>query len=95
MSIDRSQPGSGAIRALVETSRREATERPSGEVRTTGDRVDVSRAQELSAFLTAAGEAPDVRESRIEQLRQDIQLGRYEPSPRDVARALIDFEGRS
>jgi flagellar biosynthesis anti-sigma factor FlgM len=48
-----------------------------------------SDAQHLSTLSTALSNVPDVRQSRVDALRQAVQGGTYNPSNTDIAQALL------
>ncbi len=55
------------------------------------DRVTISeRAQELRRLLAAASGAPDVREARIADIRQQLAEGGYQLDITGIAERLVD-----
>ena len=52
----------------------------------TGDERDSVELSSLSSSLSAATD----REARIEQLRLEVQAGRYNPPASEVARSIVD-----
>lgn len=58
------------------------------------DQVSVSnRAEDASRLIARAGELGDVRQERVQPLRQAIQSDQYEVSSSSIADAIIRDEG--
>jgi flagellar biosynthesis anti-sigma factor FlgM len=71
----------------------------SGETRTpsptsgTPDQVSVSsRADEVNQLIARTNELGDVRQERVDSLRQAVQSGRYQVSSSNIADAIIRDE---
>ena len=57
-----------------------------------GDRVEVSAAaRRMAVLFEAVDRLPEIREERVEELRQALRDG-YEVEPRRLARAILEFE---
>jgi negative regulator of flagellin synthesis FlgM len=57
------------------------------------DKIKVSeRASSLGQLAARASELPDVRQDRVEALRERIQSGSYNPSATDIADAILRDE---
>lgn len=57
------------------------------------DQVDVSSAgKEISKLVERAKQLPDMREERVEQLRQMVQSGKYDVSSKQIAEAILRDE---
>jgi negative regulator of flagellin synthesis FlgM len=57
------------------------------------DRVKVSeRAANIGRLSARATELPDVRQEKVEALRERIQSGAYDPKASDIADAIIKDE---
>lgn len=55
-----------------------------------GDEVRLSReAQEVLNLKEKVGQASDVRQERIDELRRQIEAGTYRPSGRDIAAKML------
>lgn len=64
---------------------------------TTGrkDRLDISsEAQALQRFLKAVEQSPDVREERVEAIRQAIQAGTYRVSGKQIVDKILHERGK-
>lgn len=71
----------------AKAARRPQTEAPEGRA----DQVEISaRARVLQQADRAAREAPEVREERVQELREAIQNGTYQVDARAVAERLLD-----
>jgi negative regulator of flagellin synthesis FlgM len=57
------------------------------------DQVSVSeRAADVGRLTARASELPDVRQEKVEQLRERIRSGSYNPSASDIAGAIFKEE---
>ena len=57
------------------------------------DQVHLSAdARHLASLAKTAGSLPEIRTERIEALRTAVVNGSYDPDPRAVARAILEFE---
>ena len=55
-----------------------------------GDRVELSReARRIAELRKAVAELPDVRESRVAELREALRRGTYQVDSRELARAIL------
>ena len=55
-----------------------------------GDRVELSReARRIAELRQAAANLPDVRESRVRELREALSRGTYRVESRELARAIL------
>jgi flagellar biosynthesis anti-sigma factor FlgM len=69
------------------------TRKDSGKVSPDGDQVHFSEhARDLARTLKAATEADDVRPQKVEDLKQRIQSGAYQPDSRETAARIIKDE---
>ncbi len=58
-----------------------------------GDRVELSEeARQAAALRARADELPEVRDDRVEAVRKALRTGTYEVDPRQLARAILEFE---
>ena len=54
------------------------------------DQAELSGAHtQVAALVAQAAQLPEVRQERVQALRQAIQRGRYQSSPEEVARAVL------
>jgi flagellar biosynthesis anti-sigma factor FlgM len=69
--------------------------RKSESTRATGrDRVDLSpEARQIVELARAAMDLPEIRPGTVEALRQALDRGTYRADPREVARAILEYEG--
>lgn len=57
------------------------------------DQVDVSSTgKEISKLVERAKQLPDIRQERVEALRQQVQSGKYEVSSKQIAEAILRDE---
>jgi negative regulator of flagellin synthesis FlgM len=57
------------------------------------DQVDVSSmGKEISKLVERAKQLPDIRQERVEALRQQVQSGKYEVSSKQIADAILRDE---
>lgn len=57
------------------------------------DRVEVSEtARRIPGLLEAAGRLPEIRQERVNALREAIETGTFRVDSRLLARALLEFE---
>lgn len=57
------------------------------------DQVEVSSAgKEISKLVERAKQLPEIREERVEQLRQLVQSGKYDVSSKQIADAILRDE---
>lgn len=80
-----------------DTSRATQTEQPAAQTGVTSaseaDRVNVSeRAATINRLAARASELPDVRQEKVEALRERIESGSYNPSADDIAEAILKDE---
>ena len=69
----------------------DSTEAPGGAGESPSDAVSLSdQAKSLAAARKAVHEAPEVRQEKVEAIRQAIADGTYQVSARELARKLID-----
>lgn len=69
--------------------------RPSASQETGQDQDKVqlsSQGQALSQVQKGAEEGPDVRQQKVEELKQLVQNGEYKPDSEKTAQALLDQE---
>ncbi|MBS1792355.1 MAG: flagellar biosynthesis anti-sigma factor FlgM [Acidobacteria bacterium] len=60
---------------------------------TNGDKVEFSnRATEVGKFVKQVKNMPDVRQDKINQLRDQISSGNYNPSSEEIADAILKDE---
>ena len=70
-----------------------ASRRPAAGRTGSGDKVELSpQARQISALSEAAAALPEIRSERVEELRLAIAEGTYRVDPKQVARAILDFE---
>jgi negative regulator of flagellin synthesis FlgM len=56
-----------------------------------GDRTTlISRQQPLSALVSTAMSSPEIRQDRVDSLKQAINNGTYELNPEKIASSMID-----
>lgn len=61
---------------------------------TGGDRLQFSdRAAEVGKLVDEIKTLPDVRQDRVDELREKIRTGEFQPAGKDIAEALIRDEG--
>lgn len=57
------------------------------------DRVEVSGdARRVSELARKAAALPEVRQDKIDSIREAVEEGTYEVRPRHLARAILEFE---
>lgn len=67
--------------------------RSTGASRAATDRIELSgEARLLSSLVRAALDLPAVRAAEVERFRGAIAAGAYTVDPRDLARAILEFE---
>ncbi len=76
------------------TAQAEKASKPSGAAsESEADKIKVSeRAADIGRLTTRASGLPDVRQEKVEALRERVQSGSYNPSPGDIADAIIKEE---
>jgi flagellar biosynthesis anti-sigma factor FlgM len=56
------------------------------------DQAQLSGAQvQVEALAGQASQLPEVREERVQALRQAVETGRYQPAPLEVAGAMLTY----
>jgi flagellar biosynthesis anti-sigma factor FlgM len=85
---------SQAVPAKRSDSVRETTgNTPTSSVPPATDQVKVSeRAEKIGQLVEKAKALPDVRQERVEELRQLIESGKYNVSSQQIAAAIISDE---
>ncbi len=53
------------------------------------DKVELSNIQVIDQAIKKGKDLPEIREEKVEQLRQAIENGTYKVSNRDLARAMV------
>ncbi len=75
-------PGRESQPAAVDSKRREAA-----------DRLELSEsARQIKSLVDRVRELPEIRESRIEELKHALADGTYRVDPKRVAESLVEFE---
>jgi negative regulator of flagellin synthesis FlgM len=55
------------------------------------DKVSLSgRARDVERLIKAAGELPDVREAKVDDIKKSIEAGTYEVDPLKVAMKMLE-----
>lgn len=86
----KAQQSSGKEKAV----RGDTVARPSEESKPESARVELSaQARDLKAIEKSLADLPEVDQSRVEALKQQIQSGNYTPNSQKVAEKLLGFEG--
>lgn len=63
----------------------------SAEIDTKGTKTEISpRAREFAQAKDVASKAPDVREDRVEELKQRIAEGKYNIDSKSIAERMVD-----
>ena len=80
--------------SVPESNRSGAQNAPSGGLSATNglgeDQAQLSGAHlQVQALAAQAAQLPEVREERVQALRQAVQSGQYHPSPENVAGAIL------
>jgi negative regulator of flagellin synthesis FlgM len=61
--------------------------------RADGDRIELSQgAQRMAGLAEAAGQLPPIRQELVDALRESIENGSFRVNPRELARAILEFE---
>lgn len=80
----------GVIGAYQKTGPRKAAKEQEAAQAAKSDGVVLSReAQAARALKDKVGQAPEVRQERIEALRRQIEAGTYRPDGREVAAKML------
>jgi negative regulator of flagellin synthesis FlgM len=75
------------------TNQAEKTQSPTSNTESESDRITVSgRAETVERLAARANELPDVRQDKVEAMRERIQSGTYKPSASDIAGAILKDE---
>ncbi|HMM37882.1 MAG TPA: flagellar biosynthesis anti-sigma factor FlgM [Desulfovibrio sp.] len=75
---------------VQETAKSDAAQRSSSGESKSGDVVNLSGdAKVLSAAMSAAREAPDVRTEKVRALKEQVRNGTYKPDIQKAARNLV------
>ncbi|HUK90773.1 MAG TPA: flagellar biosynthesis anti-sigma factor FlgM [Blastocatellia bacterium] len=68
----------------------------SSTVTATNDTLKISsRAEVLARLASKVASLPDIRQDRVENLRQSATSGAFNPTGSDIAAAIMNDEGRS
>lgn len=86
-----------AIRAArqssVKTEGKNKTESGDGQIRFGEDKIQLSeRAGEVGKLVNEIKNLPDVRQARVNELREQIASGEYAPSGEKIADAILSEE---
>lgn|GEM_PF-1353318 len=91
--------GGGEIEPRLGTTRIEndraneanaGSQKPGADSPAASDSISVSnRAAEIGELAAKADQLPEVRQERVEQLRNSVQAGNYHPSASDIADAIL------
>jgi len=74
----------------LESSQQSERAQKSGEERSDSDRLELSvRSREISHLDELIRSTPDVRESRIEQVRKELESGTYNVKAEKIAEKII------
>jgi len=56
----------------------------------TADTVDISqRSKEIADIMSAVNQLPDVREAKVQEIKQSVDAGTYTVDPRKVAERIL------
>lgn len=56
----------------------------------TGDTVDIShKSKEIADIMSAVNQLPDVRNSKVQEIKQRVETGTYTIDPRNVAEKIL------
>ncbi len=93
MGIDRTDgPGRTGRPTRAGDARVERPGRPDGPAQG-ADRLELSpRAVEIDRLRTAAETLPEIRQERVDAIREQIRLGRYGVDAEKLARLLVDAD---
>jgi negative regulator of flagellin synthesis FlgM len=76
---------------IYDFSRARGAASTTGATGAAGDSVSVTdEAKERARLRAVVESAPDVREHRVDELKEQIQSGQYQPDPRAVARSIMN-----
>jgi negative regulator of flagellin synthesis FlgM len=93
MAIDRVSGSGGFGRPEKLGQSQQSTGKPRTARGDAGDRVELSpEARQAAALADKARSLPEVRQPLVEALRKEIAEGLYEPDPRKVAQAILEYE---
>jgi negative regulator of flagellin synthesis FlgM len=85
------------IRAIGKNDVKKSNDKPYAPINVqksgTEDKLELSsRASEVGKLVEQLKNMPDVREEKINQLREQISTGKYNPSSNDIADAILKDE---
>lgn len=76
----------------IYNQQRQLIDREEGEqVRASGDSMEISdEARQIHNIAAGMEEVPDIREDRVQELRQQVQSGSYEVDAEQVADSMLE-----
>jgi len=94
MKIDSQKPpeSQGPGRGPQNVQKNPATEPKPAEVKrpSTGDTVQLSeRSKQLADIKSAVNQLPEVREAKVQEIKQSVDAGTYTVDPRQVAASIL------
>ena len=79
-----------SVQRLETSQQSEPAPKKSGEERSDSDRLELSvRSREISHLDELIRSTPDVRESKVEQVRKDLENGTYNVKAEKIAEKII------
>lgn len=79
--------------AAAQKPRSGGTEAQASQQASTGDRVSLSSAARLHTTAhTEASNAPEVRQAKVDSIKERIAAGTYSPDAKQIARKLVESE---
>jgi len=87
MRINNIQSIQGAMKAY-----RKNTEKVSSTEKSkfSEDKIEISESsKDFQLAMSAFKNLPDVREDKVDQLKEEISKGTYKPSPQDIAKKMM------
>jgi negative regulator of flagellin synthesis FlgM len=56
----------------------------------TADKVDISgKSRKITDIMAAINQLPDVRDARVQEIKQSVEAGTYTVDPRKIAEKMI------
>ena len=87
MRINNIQSIQGAMKAYKKnTEKVESTEK----TKFSEDKIEISESsKDFQVAMNALKKLPDIREDKVNELKEEISKGTYKPSPQDIAKKMM------
>jgi negative regulator of flagellin synthesis FlgM len=91
MRIDLNQAAASQIANEATPKQVNAENFAASDLGNTGDRTTLTSTQQsLNALVSTAMSSPEIRQDRVDSLKQAISSGQYELDPEKIASSMID-----